>query len=73
MIQSHNKDVNAYYMGLHFDSRLGPSFSCDHNATEGSHSCRKSGEDDFGFYDCYNTNHSCSATNESLTSAWLGG
>ena len=60
-------------MGLHFDSKHGPSFSCQHDATEGCTACGKSGEDDFGFYDCYNTNHRCSATNKSITSTWFGG
>ncbi|XP_028391273.1 uncharacterized protein LOC114516098 [Dendronephthya gigantea] len=73
VLQSHNKNVNPYYMGLHFDSFLGPSFSCEHNARNGSKKCGKSGEDDFGFFDCRSTKHRCSAHNASLTSAWLGG
>ena len=37
-----------------------------------SNDCGGSGEDNFGFYQCVNNQHRCSATEESTTQLWLG-
>ena len=56
---------------LHID----PYFTkerCSNNFT-GSESCGRSGEDNFGYYDCRNQQHRCSSTEESTTQLWFGG
>ena len=56
---------------LHFVSK---DFNCAFNPPE-SASCnsKKRAEDSFGYYNCKNTKHRCSSSNNATTETWFGG
>ena len=56
---------------LHIDSYYSTR-RCSAHFPE-SKACNGSGEDNFGYYDCANAKHRCSATEESTTQVWFGG
>ena len=56
---------------LHIDSYYSSEW-CSTRFPE-TKACHGVGEDNFGYYDCVNTEHRCSATEESTTQLWFGG
>ena len=56
---------------LHIDSYYSTR-RCSAHFPE-SKACGSYGEDNFGYYDCANAKHRCSATEESTTQVWFGG
>ena len=59
------------HLPLHSDSYNLASWNCEFQPTGGL-SCRGSGEDNFGFYDCANLAHRCSSAQSSTTQTWFG-
>ena len=64
--------AQSNYQNLHFDSYYSGIENCEFKP-KNSLSCRKSGEDNFGAYNCRNPAHRCSASSTSTTQTWFGG
>ena len=63
--------AHAESWGVHLDSYYSGK-ACLNNFP-GSKDCGGSGEDNFGYYGCRNTEHRCSSTERSTTQLWFGG